>query len=76
MLSGQIKAQVAHNLDAEMVRADISAAELARRLGLNEKTVRRWRTGEVMPGIERLAEVAAELGCETLSFYRETEAAA
>jgi ribosome-binding protein aMBF1 (putative translation factor) len=67
-----IKTRVAHNIDVAIDASGLSGAELARRLGLNEKTVRRWRSGEVMPDIERLAEVAAQVGSEdVLDFYRE-----
>lgn len=67
-----IKVRVARNIDAAITEAGVSGAELARRLGLNEKTVRRWRTGDATPDIERLAELAAELGREdVMDFYRE-----
>lgn len=67
-----IRTRVARNIDAAIDASGISAAELARRLGLNEKTVRRWRSGEVTPGLERLAEVAAALDSEDiLDFYAE-----
>lgn len=78
MLSGQTKSLrelVAFNLDKAMSAQEVSSAELARRLGLNEKTVRRWRSGEVMPSIERLAEVGEHLNEDALSFYREADAA-
>lgn len=74
MLSGQteaLKRRVADNLDAAMSLQEVSSAELARRLGLNEKTVRRWRTGEITPSIERLAEVGEQLGQDALAFYAE-----
>jgi transcriptional regulator with XRE-family HTH domain len=64
-----IKNRIAANLDAAMDAAELTSAELARRLGLNEKTVRRWRDGDVMPGTEKLAEAAAELDVEFDSFF-------
>lgn len=69
-----IKTRVARNIDAAITASGLSGAELARRLGLNEKTVRRWRSGDATPDIERLAEVAAQVGSEdVLDFYREPE---
>jgi transcriptional regulator with XRE-family HTH domain len=64
-----MKSRIATNLDAAMVASEMTSAELARRLGLNEKTIRRWRGGEVMPDSEKLAEAAAELGADLTSFY-------
>lgn len=67
-----IKGRVAHNIDSAIAASGLSGAEVARRLGLNEKTVRRWRTGEVTPDLDRLAEIAAVLKREDiLDFYRE-----
>lgn len=64
-----MKSRIATNLNAAMANAEMTSAELARRLGLNEKTVRRWRDGEFMPGTEKLAEAAAELGVAFDSFF-------
>lgn len=71
-----IKSRIAINLDAAMTGKEISSAELARRIGLNEKTIRRWRGGEVMPGPEHLARAAAELDRDLTSFYLPVEEAA
>ena len=37
-------AKTTHAVRAELQRSQASAAELARRYGLNEKTVRKWRS--------------------------------
>lgn len=66
------KARVARNIDASIEESGFSGAEVARRLGLNEKTVRRWRSGEATPNIERLAELAAVVGSkDVVAFYAE-----
>jgi transcriptional regulator with XRE-family HTH domain len=80
-MSGQaddMKRRVAGRLVTVMDAQGITSAELARRLGLNEKTVRRWRGAEVRPDTERLAQAAVELGRDLDYFYAPdaTEAAA
>lgn len=63
-----MKRRIADHLKDAMADCDISSAELARRLGLNEKTIRRWRNAEVMPDTEKLAQAAGALGY-TLDFF-------
>lgn len=64
-----MKSRIAAHLAAAMTAQGMTSAELARRLGLNEKTVRRWRAGDVMPDTEKLAEAAAELDVDLGDFY-------
>jgi len=68
-----MKSRIAFNIDAAMRAKEMTSAELARQLGLNEKTIRRWRNGEVTPGLERLAQLGFRLACDPMDFYREPE---
>jgi transcriptional regulator with XRE-family HTH domain len=71
-----MKRRIAGHLIVAMNEQGVSSAELARRLGLNEKTVRRWRGAEVMPDPERLAQAADVLGLELGAFYLPPDTAA
>lgn len=71
-----MKRRIAGHLAAAMDEQEVSSAELARRLGLNEKTIRRWRGAEVMPDTERLAQAADALGLELGSLYLPLDRAA
>jgi transcriptional regulator with XRE-family HTH domain len=67
--ANDMKRRIGDRLSAAMDAKGISSAELARRFGWNEKTVRRWRGGEVMPGTENLAQAADLLGKDLSWFY-------
>lgn len=72
-----ISRRIAANICAALDDKGISAAELARRFEWNEKTVRRWRNGEVTPSTDTLSMVAGEVGVDVSWFYLDhTEKAA
>ncbi|MFX3643334.1 MAG: helix-turn-helix domain-containing protein [Candidatus Pristimantibacillus sp.] len=48
---------------------DLSPAEFARRMGVNESTVSRWRRGERLMSYESAVEAAAILGCHAEDLY-------
>lgn len=61
--------RVAANLTAAMAEAGIGAAEMARRIENHERAVRRWMTGDVRPGDDKLARMADVLGRDMTWFY-------
>lgn len=74
-----MRRRVAANLTAAMADAEITVAEMARLIENHEKAVRRWMTGEVRPGDDKLARMADVLGHDVTWFYvtePEPEAAA
>lgn len=56
--TGQIQSTVARNIDAVMAERDLTAASVARDLNTHEKTVRRWRNGEVTPSRSNMQQLA------------------
>lgn len=56
-----------------MAAADITSAELARRLDDHERAVRRWRNGEVTPSTDNMTRLAMELNVDPGYFYTEHE---
>jgi hypothetical protein len=53
---------IAANVRVELARANVSAAEMARRISIPQATFARRMTAEVSFAAEELASVAAELG--------------
>lgn len=64
-----MKRRIAANICRVLDERQLSAAEVARQIGANEKTVRRWRDAEVTPSQSNLAELAMFLGVDLTSFY-------
>lgn len=63
---------IAANLRAELARTGLSAAEVARRLGVHERLVRRWRNaGESDPSWANMLELAALFGRDAGWFYKQ-----
>jgi transcriptional regulator with XRE-family HTH domain len=62
---------IGRNIAAAMDEAEITSAELARRLATHERGVRRWRNGEVAPTLDNLARLAREFGKDIAWFYTE-----
>ena len=52
-------------------RTGISFAELARRVGVSEKTVNNWARGSAFPGHVRLSRLAEAMGRECVELYAE-----
>lgn len=70
----QLQDIVAANVVAAMDALGIkTAAELARRLDTHEKTVRRWRQGEVIPNHKTLHRLADMIGVQASWFYVDHE---
>ena len=61
--------RVAANLTAAMAEAGVGAAEMARRIENHERAVRRWMSGQVRPGDDKLAAMADVLGHDVTWFY-------
>jgi ribosome-binding protein aMBF1 (putative translation factor) len=61
--------RIAANIRQAIEDSGLSAAELARRLGYNEKTLHRWQSGQALPEVDNLAQLAAELGVDQTWFY-------
>lgn len=61
----------ADNLRAALKGRGLSCATAARKLATHEKTVRRWRNGEVEPRPEARVEIARLLDLELSWFYEE-----
>lgn len=69
---GQIQSIVAHNINTAMLSKGLTAASVARDLDTHEKTVRRWRTGEVTPSRSNMQRLAILLnGGDVGWFYTE-----
>lgn len=67
---GHLRGIVGDNIRKAMEEKDISAAELARRMGAHEKAVRRWRNGEMVPSFDKNMPLLAEtLGYEQSWFF-------
>lgn len=61
---------VRHPLEVARLRAQLSNAQAAAKLGVNQETVRRWERGERMPRQSTLVRIA-RLYCvrDTLDLY-------
>lgn len=64
-----------NNIRAARSEAGLTQAQLGARLGTGETNVSRWERGKVMPGLDNLVALAAELGCEPGWFYVDRDAA-
>lgn len=60
-------------LAAERHRRGLTRGQLAARLGYKPQTIRTWEIGRSVPGLERLEDYAAALGC-TLALIPEPTA--
>lgn len=50
-------------------QAGVSQATLAAKLGINQKAVSQWETGESHPTADKLPDIAAALGCTIDELY-------
>lgn len=56
-----LKALIGHNINQAIKASGMTSAEVARRLNTHEKSVRRWRTGEVTPARRYITQLAVLL---------------
>lgn len=77
-LSGQLmsrqqpdmKRRIATNIDLAITASGEPVSDIARRMdGGDERSIRRWRSGKVSPGQEKLAALANALGRDLTWFY-------
>ena len=52
----------AERLDLALIKCDVTAAELSRKLGLNESAISNYRAGRYSPKQERIEQIADALG--------------
>ena len=65
---------VAETIRAERAAARMTQAELARRSGLSRVTYIRYETGERIPNVAQVAQIASGLGMRLSSFLAQVEA--
>lgn len=71
--SGHLKSLIAENIDHAIEESPYSGAEIARRLEAGEKSIRRWRSGEVTPGQTNMQRLALLLSVDVAWFYTDHE---
>ncbi len=59
------------DLKTPLALADMSQAELARRLAVDPATVSYWMSGKKKPASDRLPEIAAALDCTIDALFRD-----
>jgi transcriptional regulator with XRE-family HTH domain len=62
--------EFAQRLDEERAAADVSSAELARRVGVSRGTVSRWLSGERVPDASKIFLIADALRCSPAPLLR------
>jgi transcriptional regulator with XRE-family HTH domain len=61
-MTNQSLTSLGPNIRAARVAAGVKQAELARRIGVTPTTVWKWENARVVPPLERVAQIAEQLG--------------